>query len=207
LLDKQITYLLNSIWRLVNDEGLVSNASNARIGVIAISIIAIAGLAHTTDMQTVLGQQQTPFDALAMRVNLKSDPVMGKEGWYDVFTWAMRVSNGSSLCPSGGCVFSLEGPPYFFLSPGGYSFTGTLKVSVMNSGVVNSRFYQMVASLNKVGSKEMLGQRTEALQGTIGFGTQGPMAPSDFTYNVVNGTLQVDPYAGAPVLTLQAVKQ
>ena len=70
----------------------------------------------------------------------------------------------------------------------------------MNSGVVNSKFYRMDAELNKAGSKEMLGQRTEALEGTIGFGTQGPMAPSDFEYKIVNGTLQVDPYASAPVL-------
>ena len=109
--------------------------SNAyvRIVVVIVAIIAAAAVvAPTANMQIALGQgQQTPYDALAVRVNLTPDPVMGKEGRYDIFTWVMRVSNGSTLCPSGGCLFSLEGP-YFFPSIGGYSFTGTLKVSIIN---------------------------------------------------------------------------
>jgi hypothetical protein len=55
---------------------IMSNAY-VRIGVVIVAIIAAAAaVVPATNMQIALGQgQQTPFDALAMRVNLTPDPV------------------------------------------------------------------------------------------------------------------------------------
>lgn len=136
---------------------------------------------------------------------------MSQYGWYRIFSWSINASPSSPICQSGNCLYSLEdvvfGPSGF----GGYIFGGTLKVSVISNNIINSKFYNLNALLAKTSSQESLGQRTQLLDGTIRFGKDIATCfgcPPEFECKIVNGTLLIDfPYASAPMLTLQAIRQ
>jgi hypothetical protein len=175
------------------------------------AIIAVAALAPT-NIQTTLAQQKgsPAADSIAVQFYLRphENPYFSNMGIYQVSTWSMGASKGSTICPLGDCKYSIENPQFIsnnnFTRGHTYLFTGLLNVSATTNGTTNSKFYPMLAQLDKTASQEKAGQTTESLQGTIQFG--GDLircygCRPEFEYKVDNGTLFVNP--NTPVLTLQ----
>lgn len=146
----------------------------ARIVVILSAIIAVAAVVPT-NVQTTLAQQKAnpAADSIAVQFHLRphENPYIANEGIYQVSTWSMGASKGSTICPLGDCQYSIENPEFITntnLARGyTYLFTGSLKVSTTTNGTTNSKFYPMLVGLDKIASQEKAGQTTEFLQGTI----------------------------------------
>jgi hypothetical protein len=150
---------------------------------------------------TAMGQ--TGADTISMKMQLKphENEFLAKDGYYQVRTFELTANNAKGICMTNNCQFTIGNAEFRpNNASGGYVFEGILKSTISKADEKISKFINMHVDLGKTGSVERAGKTTEMLEGQIDFG-KNSFSP-DFTYKVVNGTLQTDPHS--PILNLQA---
>ena len=122
------------------------------------------------------------------------------EGYFEIKNFGFVPSEGSEICPTNNCKYSVENGQF---SPntysGGYTFEGRLKVTTQEGDIKKSKFYDFNVNLDKTSEEERNGETLQFLEGTFGLGkdTYNP----EISYDITNATLKVD--GKNPVLTIQ----
>jgi len=121
------------------------------------------------------------------------------EGYFEVKKFGFITTDGSEVCPTNNCKYTVEDGEFSNSYDGGYSFNGKLKVTTQEGDVKKSKFYDFSVDLDKAGEEERNGETLQFLEGTFGLGkdTYNP----EISYDITNATLKLDDKN--PVLTIQ----
>lgn len=144
------------------------------------------------------------IELMALKAQLKPDssPYLADNGYYQVKKFGFVVNNGSEICPSNNCKFTVENTRFYpNTSTGGYVFDGRLKVTTIDDNIKKSKFYDFYVLLNKDSEEEIDGKITEFLGGKFGFG-KNKFNP-EFRYEITNATLTT---GKNPILSIQGEK-
>jgi len=140
-------------------------------------------------------------EQMQLRAEMKpsSNQFLG-EGYFDIKKFDFIPSNGSEICPTNNCKYTVENGQ---LSPnsfsGGYTFEGRLKVTTQEQDVKKSKFYNFNVDLDKTSEEERNGETIQSLEGTFGLGKD--RYNPEISYDITNATLKVD--EKYPILTIQ----
>jgi hypothetical protein len=135
----------------------------------------------------------TGMEQVTLNAQLKKDSLL--TGWYDIKKFRLAVSDGSQICPSNNCEYTVEGGKIFSLGDSSsYRADGKLKVTIAEDGSSKSTLYPLGVTLDKTGEEESNGQTIGKFAGTFEVGPH-------ITYQVTNATLELD--KKSPVLTIQ----
>ena len=135
----------------------------------------------------------TGMEQVTLNAQLKKDSLL--TGWYDIKKFRLAVSDGSQICPSNSCEYTVESGKIFSLGDSSsYRADGKLKVTIAEDGSSKSTLYPLGVTLDKTAEEESNGQTIGKFAGTFEVGPH-------ITYQVTNATLELD--KKSPVLTIQ----
>jgi hypothetical protein len=138
-------------------------------------------------------------EQITLKAEMKPHSNQFLKDYFEIKKFGFVVSDGSNICPTNNCKYTVEDGQFNPNYSGGYSFSGKLKVTTQEGDVKKSKFYDFNVSLDKTGEEERNGETIQSLEGTFGLGkdTFNP----EISYDITNATLKVD--EKNPVLTIQ----
>jgi hypothetical protein len=143
------------------------------------------------------------IEQMGLKAQLKphENEFFADEGYYQIEKFGFVSSNGSEICPSDNCKYSVENGELSALTnmSGRYGFEGKLKVTTVTEDVSRSKFYDFAVYLDKTGEEERNGETVEILEGTFGLGSD--IFNPEISYDITNATLKVDDKN--PILTIE----
>lgn len=162
--------------------------------VFANSMLNTSSSGVETDNDT--GNNNATSNSGAEKVTVKIQLKKGLlDNWYNIKKFRMAVSDGSQICPSGNCEYTVQNGRIFALGQNdNYRADAKLKVTIPQDGSSKSTLYPLGVTLDQIGEEETNGQKTQTFSGTFEVGPH-------ITYHVTNATLEVG--KKTPVLTIE----